>query len=170
MKKSALQGFSLVELVIVIAIIAVLSIIGLAYYGGILQRTRDATRLDDLVSLNKAILAVATSSQNLAADLCFNTTAPCQGSSYPLVGTSKRTDGTGWIPINFDSKNIINLPRLPLDPTNDASHSYGYFTNGSAWRLTTTLESDTYKGRMIDDGGIDVNKYEVGFNMSQLTP
>jgi prepilin-type N-terminal cleavage/methylation domain-containing protein len=51
------SGFTLVELLIVISIIAVLAVIGLVVYSGIQKRARDAARKGDIGSIAKAMEA-----------------------------------------------------------------------------------------------------------------
>lgn len=54
MKKSA-RGFTLVELLVVVAIIAILSTIGLAIFGNLQARARDSRRSGDLDSIRTAL-------------------------------------------------------------------------------------------------------------------
>jgi prepilin-type N-terminal cleavage/methylation domain-containing protein len=53
MKKS--KGFSLVELLVVISIIAILSLIGLSLFSNAQQRSRDAKRKADLKAIQNAM-------------------------------------------------------------------------------------------------------------------
>lgn len=55
MKKFLPSGFTLVELLVVVAIIGILSVIGLAVFTGIQPRARDATRRSDLEAISKAM-------------------------------------------------------------------------------------------------------------------
>lgn len=50
-------GFTLIELMIVVAIIAVLSVIGITIFGNIQQRGRDARRKGDIDAITKALEA-----------------------------------------------------------------------------------------------------------------
>lgn len=53
-------GFSLIELMIVIAIIAILSVMGLAAYSGYIKKARDTNRLGDIATIAKSILAITS--------------------------------------------------------------------------------------------------------------
>lgn len=48
------SGFTIIELLIVVAIIAVLSVIGLTVYTGVQKNARDARRRADIESISKA--------------------------------------------------------------------------------------------------------------------
>jgi prepilin-type N-terminal cleavage/methylation domain-containing protein len=50
------KGFTLVELMVVMAIIAILSTAGISQYGKFIKGARDTTRLEDLKALNIVIL------------------------------------------------------------------------------------------------------------------
>ena len=59
MKKQS--GFTLIELMVVMAIIAILATAGLSAYTGYLKKARDATRISDLAALNTIVLAEMSS-------------------------------------------------------------------------------------------------------------
>jgi type IV pilus assembly protein PilA len=50
------KGFTLVELMVVLAIIAILSTAGISQYGRFIKSARDTTRLSDLQALNVVLL------------------------------------------------------------------------------------------------------------------
>ena len=54
MKKQS--GFTLIELMVVMAIIAILATAGLAAYTGYIKKARDTTRIADLAALNTIVL------------------------------------------------------------------------------------------------------------------
>src|SRR3989344_2029162 len=49
------QGFTLVELLVVISIIAILSVLGISLFGGVQQRARDARRRSDIAAIKNAL-------------------------------------------------------------------------------------------------------------------
>lgn len=156
------RGFTLIELMVVVVIIAILATIAMSVYGSVNAKTRDAIRLSDFANINQAVQVATHSSQDSKLDLCFNIPAPCSGSSYPLSESTKKTNGSGWIKVSFDKENIANFVDLPLDPVNDDTYNYSYYSDGTSWRIETVLESSTYKGKMQSDSGTNPNKYEVG--------
>jgi type IV pilus assembly protein PilA len=54
MKKQS--GFTLIELMVVMAIIAILATAGLSAYTGYIKKARDATRIADIQALNTIVL------------------------------------------------------------------------------------------------------------------
>jgi type IV pilus assembly protein PilA len=54
MKKQ--KGFTLIELMVVMAIIAILATAGLSAYTGYIKKARDATRIEDLRTLNTIVV------------------------------------------------------------------------------------------------------------------
>lgn len=162
-------GFTLVELIVVVAIIAILTAIAAVVYTGINQRSRDAARLADLAQLNQAVYLAVHDADNYAPILCFNQSTPCSGSSYPTSANTQQTDGTGWIPINFDINNIVTPNTLPLDPKNDSTYYYTYCSDGVNWKISAVLEFPGNLGMMQTDGGTNPNRYEVGSRLKQLS-
>lgn len=78
------SGFTIVELLIVIVIIAILAAITIVAYNGIQQRARDSARKQDLATLAKAIKVYSVDVGNYAGSGCGN------GS------------GTGWLHSDYD--------------------------------------------------------------------
>ena len=59
-----LQGFTLVELIVVITILAILSTIGLVSFSSFNSGARDSTRVEDLTNMQKSLAISATTSVN----------------------------------------------------------------------------------------------------------
>jgi formylglycine-generating enzyme required for sulfatase activity len=77
----------------------------------------------------------------------------------------RRTDGTGWIPVNFDaSAGGSPFAVLPVDPVNNASHHYTYVTGGS-WVLRALTESQRAISQAAADGGTSDAAFETGTNL-----
>lgn len=166
--KKQTEGFTLIELLVVIAIIAILASVILIVINPIEinRKTRDALRLSDLASLQQAIIAATQDHKKTVQELlCFGVTPPCQGSSFPQSSTTRNSNGTGWVMVNFKDSGFLSYPVLPIDPANNAFYHYTYYSDGTEWEINTTLESDTYKSKMRIDGGDNDSKYEVGTNL-----
>lgn len=184
LRKTA-RGFTLVELLVVIAIIAVLAAVVVLIINPLelTRRSRDAARLSDLSNLQQAInvgVQESTSSGS-AAILCFNISAPCTESTYPLGASARKSDGTGWVKVNLSTQKSVSVPTLPVDPLNDNDYHYTYKSDGNAWEIDTRLESDQQKAKMDNDGGdcdssndtgapsgVNKGRYEVGSNLTLI--
>ena len=175
--KSA-RGFTLVELLVVIAIIAILAAVVVLIINPLefTRRGRDAARLSDLANLQNAInVAVQESTGSGAvAVLCAPTgTYPCNGTSFPLGGSTRSSNGNGWVRIDLSSQRSVSVPTLPVDPVNTLANHYTYCANNDAWEINTVLESEQQRGRMANDGGnenaIDATgRYEVGSSLTLI--
>ena len=112
-----LRGFTIVELVIVISVMAVLATISIMAYTGIQERARDGKRVSDMGALQKALEVYK--SQN--------------GDQFPAIQYG------GWnessiAPINAFLKPLRDtgvLAEIPLDPINDATYRYKYYRYGA---------------------------------------
>lgn len=108
---------TLVELLIVIALIGVLASLGLAYNAGAQAKARDAKRKSELDAVSKALELAKTDSVTY---------------SYPNVGVNNGSTscctqsawGTAWTPY---------IPILPKDPKNTGVYSYTYATYNDDW-------------------------------------
>src|SRR5688572_24265698 len=122
------KGFTLIELLVVIAIIAVLAAVVVIILNPLelTRRSRDATRLSDMEGLQKALNITVQDASG--ADILCNGAAPCSGVSH--IG-SRSSDGSGWIPVNFGSQTTVQVPTLPIDPSNNAEYHYNYYSDGT---------------------------------------
>jgi prepilin-type N-terminal cleavage/methylation domain-containing protein len=169
----ARRAFTLIELLVVIAIIAILSVVVILTLNPaeLLRQSRDSNRLSDLATTQSAIslyntdqsgssgysLGSSTVTYLSTPDPAATTTAgtDCSGLGFPSGGafhcaassTFKKTDGTGWIPINLSTiSSGAPLSNLPVDPINSTSSNeyYTYQTNGTTFRLVAVPESQKY--------------------------
>lgn len=131
MKTAPKNGFTLVELLVVITILAILSIIGLTIYSGVTARARDAQRQDDARKLITAIEQYRSG----AGKYPINNTAWA-------TSTETNTTANPWIP-GLDTSNFRDS-RLPQDPKNNATYKYYYKSDatGSDYCLEITQEQN----------------------------
>ncbi len=171
MKKTAAQGFTLVELLVVIAIIAILAAVVVLVINPIevSRRGRDAARLSELSNLQNAVNIAVQEATNsgVVAVLCKNLTYPCFGSSH--TGT-RSSDGSGWVKADISVQKSVSMATLPVDQINSPAFHFTYCANNDAWEVNTALESDAQKGKMAQDGGNDPNLYEIGSNLQLIAP
>lgn len=170
------QGFTLVELLVVIAIVAILAAVVVLIINPLelTRRGRDAARLSDLSNLQNAInVAVQEATDSGSTILCNGNTYPCTEKTTPLLSSSRAANGTGWVKVNLGSNKSVSVPTLPVDPTNDSTYHYTYCADNDAWEIDSVLESDQQKPKMANDGG-DQNatdttgRYEVGSNLTLI--
>ncbi len=129
------RGFTFIEILVSVTIIAVLIAIGVASYASVNRRARDAKRKSDLEQIRSAL-------EQYRAD----------NGQYPATGWVVSTAGNSWLPglvptymdaVPIDPKNVGGFPQV-----ND--YVYGYFsqswcgnnTPGSEFILAAYLESN----------------------------
>ncbi len=123
------SGFTLVELLVVITILAILSVVGLTAYSGVQKNARDAKRKDDLRAVKVAL------------ELYYqkNNRYPCPGDNVWKSSAS----GGSWITdedfagCTDTQKNLDSsyISRMPTDPLNSGP--------GTVWN---NLETGYYYG------------------------
>lgn len=136
MKKSqpaGRQGFTLIEILIAVAIIGILTAIGIVSYASVNKRARDAKRFGDIEQIRSAL-------EMYRSDIGY----------YPAVNTS------GFdVAVNLSTElttTAIYLPSIPTDPQ-PAAHAYRYMAtaqdslslNYYGYCLCTYLETQISK-------------------------
>jgi len=113
-----IKGFTLVELLVVITIIAILSVVAYTAIGGQTVQARDAKRKQDLSTMQSAL------------ELYF-----VEFARYPAVlENGEATLAAGWkIPRKY-------LSEIPIDPTTESG--YYYWTNDTEYIIGATLENE----------------------------
>lgn len=128
MKHRLTSGFTLIELLVVIAIIGILASIVIASLGSVQSRGRDARRMSDINSLQKALALYSSSA-----------------SSYPVAAATTTLTGADAVSTALLGAGVFTtMPKDPMDPT----YTYDYITNatGSSYTLVFCLETNTVKG------------------------
>lgn len=123
MKKVSSKGFTLVELLVVLAIIGVLSTLLTANFVGVRQRGRDAQRKSDLRQMQSALQFYHTDQSNYPFANQNNTLGNCNN------GTSLKSP---------DCTTSDYLEKIPKDPS---GASYYYASTGSTYSITACLEN-----------------------------
>lgn len=104
------RGFTLIELLIVITIVAILSTVGIVYYGNFLKSSRDAKRQSDLKFIQSALEAYRADNFSYPADLS-------------LLITPK-----------------TYMTKVPNDPKPSPHPDYSYVQSPSSYCLYAVLE------------------------------
>jgi len=127
--KSKSKGFTLIEMLIVITIIALLASLILVGMGGARAKARDSRRIADLHNVQNAL------------ELYY-----AKGGAYPVGNPSWDTLTTTLIGAG------IGVNRVPKDPLNDATHYYRYGGTTTDYVLGALLEQkDAALNDDIDD-------------------
>jgi len=161
------KSFTLIELLIVLSILALIVglLISIIKPAEIYKKTRDNQRIVDLnyldsniksylllanpntiyttSTLNKIFLSLKLPSSATNTD-CRNyfpdlPSLP-SGWTYVCSKNPTSTDGTGWIPINFQNYMLYSISNLPLDPFNNSIYYYAFVASGTDFILYTMLE------------------------------
>ncbi len=186
------KGFTLIELLIVVGILAVLITIVVIVINPaeLFKQARDSQRVVDAGSLQKAIELLFT--QNTEAEhgnistvyisipdplLAQGSTSTCDSLGLPNLPSGYQyhcvaepdlynTDGSGWVPINFQDTDIQRMSHLPVDPINETSTlSYYTYMRGS-WNITAPIESEKLRNKSYEDKGYDSERHERGSNFA----
>lgn len=128
-KSKAEQGFTLVELIVVMAIIGAIAGLLLVNFQNARVRSRDAVRKADLRSIKQALQLYYNDNQSFPGDNS-GVIAGC-GSN----GTTSCTD-------DFVSGGNVYMSSLPKDPVNSGNYVYDYQSSSSdSYLLSVHLEN-----------------------------
>jgi prepilin-type N-terminal cleavage/methylation domain-containing protein len=152
------NGFTLVELLVVISIIAVLSTIGMVIYTGAQKRARDAQRREEVDAISKAleiakpntsaiypaVTSAMFSANSIPQDPRKNGHYCLTTSADPNTPTTLPADNNVvYTTIGVDCKN----PWYPVDSNTDPNWTNGVSSSSTvtSWTVCTALETDTSK-------------------------
>lgn len=143
-------GFTMIELLIVVALIMILSAVGLGSYNVSTTRSYDTQRKSDLNQIAKALESFNNDvSRYPISDvdgsiMCYQkdsgviTNVSCSGSK---------------LTIRIDSV-VTSYILLPSDP--DPSNKYVYDSDGSSYALYTTIHNTQDRDLLLDANGIPI--------------
>ena len=140
MKKMNNKGFSLVELIIVIAIMAILIVVLAPQYLKYVEKSRNSTDLQSATEFKDAMEIWAADPD---AGATSSTTAFSKGDTFSIVVTS--TGATGWTPATESALENAGLAKTKLKCTSK--------TRWSTFTLKGTVEnSGAIKWEYASDG------------------
>lgn len=143
------QGFTLVELLVVVTIISILSVGGFSIFTSAQQKARDAVRITDT-------RALITTVEQMNLDRVGGGTSCGAGNGYPE--TNDAADFHDKI-IDFGYLDIV-----PEDPQNAGENVYRYAATPACagYEISTRFEHVANTPRGVNDPGDDPDRYELG--------
>jgi general secretion pathway protein G len=122
--KKQRQGFTLIEILIVVAIIAILASVVLIGLGPTQQQGRDARRLSDLREVQTG-LELYYNEKGVYPD-CTGNGATCWGTMSTALTTASPS---------------IGVTQVPNDPSSGRSYYYNSFNSDATYVIGATLEN-----------------------------
>jgi prepilin-type N-terminal cleavage/methylation domain-containing protein len=147
-RKNKQTGFTIVELLIVIVVIAILASITIVAFRGIQGRARDAERSSDVSNLMKALETYKS----------LNGGYPSPTPTGPAGSFEQSTDTDGTF---IEALKGSYFSNVPTDPINDASHLYRYYVYEVS--SLSSYGCPTDKGRLMV-------LYIIGYENTQNMP
>ncbi len=145
-KQKQQPGFTIVELLIVIVIIAILATISIVAYTGVQSRSRDSKRLSDMQSIEKALAIYSV--DNGGYPTCSNTTY--------IPGGALSACNLSAISASLVPNYVKSLPVDPINSGNDVfQYAVGYrktsetaFTGDASNNFITGMRLETRSGNL----------------------
>ncbi len=123
------KGFTLVEILLVVAIIGILASIVLISLGPIQRQGRDARRLSDLRSIQSAL------------ELYYNKCGYYPGAAAPTLPCPAWVNPASWGDMATAlTGSSLGINQIPNDPTSGRTYGYLASGNGSSYILAAQLE------------------------------
>ena len=122
------KGFTLIEILIVVAIIAILASVVLVGLGPTQQAGRDARRLSDLRGVQTAL------------ELYFGKCGIYPGSATCVAG-GPGADWSGATGLAGVLNTVAGIKSFPSDPSSDRTYSYAYNAGNSQYIIAAALEN-----------------------------
>ncbi len=149
MKRKLKQGFTLIEMLVVISIIAVLTGLILANFNNARLRGRDAARKSDLRQIKSALRLFYNDFQQYPEDGSSDRILGC-GNGQLAADLSECDWGTGFV-----ANGNTYMKQLPQDPNPGVNFKYQMTATGDGFILQTLLENasdeDAWKSQVRCD-------------------
>lgn len=138
------RGFTLVELLVVITIIAILSVVGMAVYSTTLKSARDAKRQKDLYAISQALEQYKASKKRYPA---------------PSGCNNIWSDQADW---NIATCGLVGfISEMPKDPQNSDLHRYHYCSDGTYFVLGVNMEGSSNHPNDVNCPLVEPNRFYI---------
>ena len=153
MQKKSIQGFTLIEMLIVIAVISILAGIVLVGVTGFQETARDTKRIGDLRGVQNSL------------ELYYTRCGFYPQTTGGGANCSGGTNNTTWAQLAQAMKSvgiISDESKLPVDPK-DANDEYAYESpDGFVYVLRATLENPS---SALNEAGAEIDDPGAGFSL-----
>ena len=139
-KQDLIKGFTLIEILVVIAIIGVLATVGSVQLNRTRELSRDIVRVDNMKALRDALHIYRNENNSFPAgtNLVIGEGTSCSGSACMQI-----TSGSGFVATGAGSGDIL-FSRLPKNPApGGSSYIYNQTNGGNSYEISFTLEGET---------------------------
>jgi prepilin-type N-terminal cleavage/methylation domain-containing protein len=145
------RGFTLIELIVVITILAILGTIGFLSIGGYSSKARDSARVSDVAQAMKSLdLSVVTAGKYPLPDASFAVTY--------LGGTVWDQGTVGPLVMQYFKGSIPGggINEKPVDPLKNSEYVYSSLAFGTAYQIKAEYENDLANATAYGDrGGVE---------------
>lgn len=146
------KGFTLIEVLIVVAIIGILASVVLVGLGPLQKQGRDARRISDLKSV-QAGLEIYYGKCGFYPGNSIDAQGVCPASFNAIGGT----DAAAWTALTTSLKSA-GISNVPVDPNKSRNYAYATDATGNSYILRAQLDDS---GNQALNGDIDADTYSV---------
>jgi len=118
-------GFTILELLVVLAVIGVLSSVIIVLTGNIRKDSRDARRMSDMREIHKALILYADNNR-----------------TFPIATTLTPITGTDAVSTILEASGVVS--EIPIDPQHP-TYTYSYQSDASGSTFTVSLPLKMHK-------------------------
>ena len=162
------RGFTLVELLVVMAILGILAVVSLANFRTSQMKGRDAQRKSDLRQIANALEAYMSDHGGYPTASNGQIKACGCKSAVQADACDWDQDEVPNLREFCDENNTVYMSKVPGDPTGDPA--YCYWSDGNSFKLYAKLENKNDPEAKLDVTCGGTPKYNFGISSPNTTP